>query len=76
MKPEFKAGDIATFKPFEESHKVIIKEVLPNHFGDNRVIYHVIASPQQIGETRMKTKPVVSFTSGKCIVESKFFERE
>ena len=73
---EFAVGDTVTFKPYELALRAVVRAVLPDHFGDGRVVYHLTAnfSNQVIGGHRVIHYPVLTYTSGLCIVESAFFE--
>ena len=70
--PEFSEGDTVTFQPYELAVPVKVIEVLPDHFGDGRVAYHLQADPQ-FGPFGRKTPSAKSYTTGSCIAESKLF---
>ena len=72
-KPEFKVGQMVTFKPYELAMKATVKQVLPNYYGDGEIIYHLVADRARIDGTHLTDRPVKSFSSGRCIVESKLF---
>ena len=65
---EFSPGDIVTFKPYEKEIKALVKKVLPNYWGDGKMIYHLVSPPTDRSES------VISRTSGKCIMESVHYE--
>lgn len=77
LSAEFQVGQKVTFKPDEEAHEATVIKILPNHFGDKRMVYHLRANCEIVleasGRKRIK-QPVYTFTSGKYIVESRFFE--
>lgn len=60
--PEFEVGARVTFHPYERAFGVIVREVLPGYYGDERVVY------------RVEGMDAKSFTTGKCIEESKLYE--
>ena len=66
--PEFEVGNTVTFKPYLQETKVKIVEIHPNRYKDGRVIYLVSDF------NKYKSQKVKSWTSGKCIKESKYFE--
>jgi len=74
--PEFKVVDTVTFKPYDTAHRVQVMEICPNRFGDGRMIYHVRAPySRRISERGVVINgPVLSYTPGEHIVESKLYE--
>lgn len=60
--PEFGLGARLTFQPYEKALGVTVVEVLPDHFGDGRVVYHVEGLHAK------------SFTPGECLKESKLYQ--
>lgn len=72
---EFAVGDTVTFMPYELTLKAVVRAVLPDHSGDGRVVYHLTTnfSNQVIDGHRVTQYPVLTYTSGLCIVESAFF---
>lgn len=77
MNAEFELGQKVTFKPYEEALEATVIKILPNHFGDKRMVYHLRANYKTVleksGHKRIK-RPVLTFTSGRFIVESRFFK--
>lgn len=64
--PEFNVGDRVTFAPYEKNLAARVRTVLPNHFGDGRVVYHLTSSGRN---------PVLTFCAGESILESKFYTK-
>lgn len=69
MKPEFKIGDVVTFKPYEKAIPAKVVEIVPaRNIGktdDGRVFYRL---------TGASKVPLVSTTTGKSIMESKLYQ--
>lgn len=59
--PEFEVGARVTFHPYERAFGVIVREVLPGYYGDERVVY------------RVEGMGAKSFTTGQNIEESKYY---
>ena len=70
-KIEFKKGDIVTFKAYGVAIKAKVMEVnATNHLfkPDDRVFYRLS------GIEAKKSKSLTSICTGKCIIESMYFE--
>jgi hypothetical protein len=72
---EFEVGQTVTYKPYELDLPAQVKEVLPNHWGDGRVIYHLTADyKREVVDGRVViTRPVKTYTGGDHIVESRYY---
>ena len=70
MKPEFKVGDVVTYKPYKQSHVKEVRQIQTGMYGvherDDTIFYY-------LSDIGMR---VSTLTSGKSIVESKLFEGE
>ena len=67
MKVEFKKGDKVTFKAYEEEIPAIVSEVCENgHLFSGQPHYKLTGAS--------KSKPLLSYTTGKSIKESEYFD--
>jgi len=67
MKQEFNVGDIVTFRPYNEAIPAKIAAIEPGE-RDGRIFYQLTGVHPQ--------KPVISTCTGKCIIESKYYQEE
>jgi hypothetical protein len=65
MKVEFQKGDIITFKAYEEEIKAKVCEVLENGYLFSGDIHYKLTGVD---------KPLLSYTTGKSIKESVYFD--
>ncbi len=64
--PEFKIGDLVTYRPYEKEFKVKIIEVEQNRYKDGRTFYFILGGDNDY--------LVGTWTSGMCLKESSFFQ--
>ena len=65
--PEFKVGDNVTFQPYEIAFPATVAEINPNRYKDGRCFYLVKGYKNGY-------QTVNSWTSGECLLESKYFK--
>ena len=65
--PEFKVGDLVTYKPYEQELPARVKGIntVPRFENDNRVFYELTGAGR---------RPVVTNTTGLSIMESTLFK--
>ena len=70
IKSEFKIGDVVTFRAYADQNiKAVIREVFPPSSGRNIFSWDLFAY-----RVEGISEPLNSITSGRSLVESKFFK--